>query len=88
MLSKIENINITTYEYKNGTMIEIVEKDDSFEAWIYDENYGVKDLMWGEPIHNTRFGKPYVQTYENFVKLVEENIEEYIEDYYDLANGF
>lgn len=81
------NNEIATYEYKINIRVDIVETPDSFEAWIYDKNYGIKELMWGEPKNNTRFNEPYRQTFEEFKKLVSASIEKYIGSYYMLVNG-
>ena len=85
-MKKVNN-KITTYEYEINIRVDIVETPDKFEAWIYDRNYGIKQLMWGEPKNNMRFNEPYTQTFEKFKKLVSANIEDYIESYYMLANG-
>ena len=85
-MKKVNN-KVTTYEYEIKLCIDIVETPDSFEAWIYDKTYGIKELMWGEPKNNMRFNKPYTQTFEEFKKLVSANIKNYIESYYMLANG-
>lgn len=92
-MKKVNN-KITTYEheiiddeYEGKVCIDIVETPDSFEAWIYDENYGIKELMWGEPKNNMMFNEPYTQTFEEFKKLVTANIKDYIRSYYTLANG-
>ena len=85
-MKKLNN-KITTYEYEIKICVDIVETPDSFEAWIYDKNYGIKELMWGSSKNNTRFNEPYTQTFEEFKKLVSANIEDYIGDYYRLANG-
>lgn len=81
------NNKITTYEYKRNIRVDIVETLDEFEAWIYDENYGVKGFMWGEPKNHMRFNEPYTQTFEEFKKLVSASIEDYIGSYYMLVNG-
>ena len=85
-MKKVNN-KITTYEYKIKICVDIVETPDSFEAWIYDKNYGIKELMWGEPKNNMRFNEPYTQTFEGFKKLVSASVKDYLESYYMLANG-
>ena len=85
-MKKVNN-EITTYEYEIKICVDIVETPDAFEAWIYDKNYGIKELMWGELKNNMRFNEPYTQTFEGFKKLVSANIENYIGSYYRLANG-
>lgn len=76
-MKKVNN-EITTYEYENKICVDIVETPDDFEAWIYDKDYGIKELMWGEPKNK--------QTFEGFKKLVSANIKNYIGNYYMLAN--
>ena len=85
-MKKVNN-KITTYEYKIKICVDIVETPDSFEAWIYDKNYGRKELMWGEPKNNMRFNEPYTQTFEGFKKLVSASVKDYLGSYYMLANG-
>lgn len=85
-MKKVNN-KITTYEYEIKICVDIVETSDKFEAWIYDKNYGRKELMWGEPKNNTRFNEPYTQTLEEFKKLVSASVKNYIGSYYMLANG-
>lgn len=83
---KKANNEITTYEYEIKICVDIVETPDSFEAWIYDKDYGTKELMWGKPKKNIRFNEPYTQTFEGFKKLVSMNIKNYIGDYYMSVN--
>lgn len=78
---KKANYKIHTYEADDGFMVDIVDKDDAFEAWIYHKDYGIKDLMWGEPKKNTIFGEPFTQTLQGFKSLVEANLEAYAGDY-------
>ena len=86
-MKKVNN-EITTYEYEIKICVDIVETPDSFEAWIYDKDYGIKELMWGEPKNNIRFNEPYTQTFEGFKKLVNASIKNYIGDYYMSVNGY
>ena len=78
---KKSNYKIHTYEADNGFMVDIVDKGDAFEAWIYHKDYCVKDLMWGEPKENSRFEKPFTQTLQGFKALVEANLEGYAAGY-------
>lgn len=84
-MEKVNN-KITTYECGITICVDIVETPDDFEAWIYDKDYGIKELMWGEPKNNMRFNEPYTQTFEGFKKSVSANIKNYIGSYYMLAN--
>lgn len=75
---KKANIATTTYEVGDGFMVDIVELPDTFEAWLYHKQYGVKDLMLSSPKQHRRFGKVYTKPLEDFLKLVEANVEDYI----------
>ena len=59
--------------------VDIVTLGDTYEAWLYHDGYGVKNLMFGVPIAQ--------QTYEQFVYLVELNMEEYIGIYAEEVEG-
>lgn len=69
---KKANVKTTTYQYKDF-LIDITEDEEIREAWIYHKDYSIKSQMWGEPIDQTSF--------DDFIALVEENIEDYIESY-------
>lgn len=44
----MEKVKVKTSTYKIGEyMIDIVETDDEYEAWIYRSDYGVKHSMIG-----------------------------------------
>ena len=46
----ITNRKTTTYASKEeGFYIDITEGKECIEAWIYNENYGIKKLMFGIP---------------------------------------
>lgn len=78
MVIKISRIKATTETFCtpwNGKLycIDIYEDADERSAWLYNVNYGVKDLMWGEKIgQNSR---------DEFLDLVFSNLPEYIEGY-------
>lgn len=55
-----------------GFYVDIVD-DDTLEAWLYHENYGIKELMFGED------GTSIL----DFKDLVEINLPSYIESYKD-----
>lgn len=69
---KRANISITTYEC-GEYMVDIATTSDSYEAWIYRKEYGVKDLMFGMPQAQ--------QTLDEFLDIVEANIEDYAKGY-------
>lgn len=62
-------ITTDTYTY-NDYMIDIVITPDDFEGWIYKKSAGLKMLMFGCPKKQ--------QDYNEFITLIENNIEEYI----------
>lgn len=66
------NITITTYECEEY-LVDIVTTSDSYEAWLYRKEYGVKVLMFGA--YRT------LNTLEEFLETVEANIDEYAESY-------
>lgn len=70
-------ITTQTYSTKYDFLIDIVTKTNEYyyEAWIYHNQYGIKDLMFGIPTEN--------QTYEEFLEIVFNNLDEYITDYVD-----
>ena len=78
-MKKLENITFTRYEDEEF-FIDIHEKPDMYEAWLTRKNYGVSSLMFGvpkvQPVDNS------VMTPEEFLDMVERNLEEY-EAYYD-----
>lgn len=41
------NIKTTSYEIGTKFMVDIVETDNTYHAWIYRKDYGVKCLMFG-----------------------------------------
>ena len=66
-------IKIETFKYDENYLIDVVTLKDTYEAWVYHKNYGVKSLMFGCPIEQ--------QTYQFFLEMVEANADEYIEFY-------
>lgn len=75
-------ITTQTYSTKKGFLVDIVTKSlkYEYEAWIYHEEYGIKDLMFGVPTEQ--------QTYEEFLEIVFNNIDEYINYYVDYHYTF
>lgn len=61
------------YETKNNFMVDILVKNDTYEAWIYKKDMGVKELMFGIPKNST--------CSLQMEELVEKNLEEYMIDY-------
>ncbi|MBO5891503.1 MAG: hypothetical protein J6Q30_02170 [Oscillospiraceae bacterium] len=77
---KLENIKTETYRYMGHFCIDVVETSEAFEAYIYDDQYGIKRFMFG--VQNIDG-----YTKEQFVQSVANNAEEhmrfYIEEYCD-----
>lgn len=69
---KTTGIRTTTYEH-GDFLIDIVEMEDSYEAWLCLKNYGTKSLMFGS-------GKETV-TADEFLSLIEASLAEYKLDY-------
>ena len=62
-----------TYCFDSHYMVEIFKVDDTYEAWLYNREYGIKDLMFGMPVEQ--------QSFDEFLEIVEANVPEYIELY-------
>lgn len=66
-----------TYEMGKGFMLDVVEERDTYEAWIWRQGFGVKDLAFGVPKSKT--------TKEEFIDLAEQNFtlhaKRYVEAY-------
>lgn len=62
----------TTYDAGNGYFVDIVEDSKKLitSAWLYNEDIGIKECMFGAMESTTRT-----------LELVEANIDEYIKDY-------
>ena len=80
-MKKINSVTYT-YKYNDDFMIDIVQtwtgEAFDYEAWIYNKDYGVKDLMFGSS----------EKSLEDFIELAEQNAPEYITTYMDdLLNG-
>ena len=74
----LKDTTVKTTTYTAGAFcIDIVEKPDEFEAFLYHKGYGIKDLMFGSP-KQQHDGE---QTFEMFLELVEANLTDYINIY-------
>ena len=75
------NLKTETYEYENGFMIDIVEKSDLYDVWLYHADYGVKSHMFG------LYKKYFVSrdSYKIFLEMIVSNLENqnFIELYKD-----
>ena len=64
-----------TYSYDDQYSIDITFDGETYEAWLYNNAYGVKDLMFGCPVEQ--------QSFDYFLDMVENSAPEYIETYKD-----
>ena len=71
----LKDIKTKTYEVEhelyNGFMVDIVESEELFEAYLYHKNYGVKMSVFGtmKEAYKEYYGKP--ETLNGFSELVE-----------------
>ena len=72
-MRKAKDITITTF-CDGDFLIDIVETDKAWEAWLYRKDYGVKDLMFGMS------KKDYSE--DRFLDFVMVNLE-WHEEFYD-----
>ena len=73
-------ITIESWEAWDGFILDLVTKGtETYEAWIYHRDYGVKTLMWGVPQDSTS----YDEFKDMVASSVEDNIEGYKEEYMD-----
>ena len=81
MTKSKKQANVTTYTVKKNYRVDIFAYKDEYEAWLYDNNIGHKSHMFSVPIkqHNAD-GTLYTVSYEDFVRMVENNVDEYIQD--------
>ena len=67
--------NIATYDVGEGYFVDIIiTPDNVYEAWMFHERYGIKQLMFGCDCNK--------ETLEHFVELVETSIEDERTYYY------
>ena len=74
---KISRIKVKTETFCtkwNGNLycVDVCEDAEERSAWLYNANYGVKSLMFGEVVNNDR---------DMFLNAVFSNLPEYIRDY-------
>lgn len=79
-LKKTKRFNhYATLECGNGFYVDIITHNETVlgtvvEAFLFHDQYGIKDLMFGCKLDDCR-------TYGNFIEMVSNNIDEYIESY-------
>ena len=73
-ISKIDIKSETFCTPWNGKLycVDICEDAEERSAWLYDSSFGVKSLMWGEEVTNSR---------DEFLNCVFSNLPSYIEGY-------
>ena len=76
---KKSNFKTETFTWDGGFMVDVVTTSDTYEAWIYHKDYGIKELMFGMPKKQ--------QSYEKFIEIVEWNVDDdifaYMEQHMD-----
>lgn len=82
-------IYMRTIEVDNDLLVDIIldTKENVYETWLYHPGYGIKEFMYGEPIHNQRFGQPITITLDEVIENIAFNVEEYMNDYIDTHMG-
>lgn len=60
----------------NGFILEIEEKKDIFDLWLYHNNTGIKDYIFGLPKDN-----PESKTIEDCLSIAVNNLPSYISTY-------
>ena len=70
---KMTSNKTDTYNIGTGYKVDIVTLKNTYEAWIYHKDYGIKELMCGMPKAQ--------QTYRDFIKIVCRNIDNYKQGY-------
>ena len=90
MTTRFTTICTMQRKYKKHLFyVDIVldHKEQSYEAWIWEDSYAVKHLVMGMPVHATRFGEPYDTAVDEFIETAmddynfKESADLYIEDY-------
>lgn len=61
------------------------EKESTYEAWLYENRSGFKELMFGVPFRQE--ARNELVTFADFVEMVTANLEDYIISYYDFYIG-
>ena len=79
-----EDIDIATYGVGDGFLVDIVETNSEYSAYIYHEEYSVKALM---------FGVPYLSCdRDQFINAVERALSTYeqlfLEEYGDIIEEY
>lgn len=79
MIIKEEKVKISRYKLDNGFFVEVsesIKEDGFFDFYLFHEDYGIKDLMFGAECKKDDFETLILNN-------LEENIEYYKEEYFD-----
>ena len=82
-MKELINQHITTYDMGKKWRVDIVHKANEQEAWIYREDYGTKELMFGCANTERDF---YDLVRANFIQYKVSYWEDYIADEEDWEN--
>ena len=77
-MKEITNIITKTYDAGDGFFIDITQKGNYADAWIYHKDYGVKLHLYG-----TELKTEYVPDYDYFIGMVKNELEEDKADYFE-----
>lgn len=61
------------------------DEDPTYEAWLYEDCSGLKELMFGVPFRQKNTNE--IVTYLDFIGIVTANLEDYILSYSDFYIG-
>ena len=77
----IKGFMTQTYAVGDGFFVDIIVDaiHEVYEAWLYNEAYGVKELMFGSDFEQ--------ETYKEFLDSVEANVDDYKETYMKFRVG-
>lgn len=73
MRVKIKN-KAETYEFDGGFRVDIVETSDTYEAWLYHKDAGIKSLIIGgvpknKPLTADAIAEDLAESIESYKKL-------------------
>lgn len=84
MMKQVNNIKTTTFDVnmiqEPGFYVDIVETEEKYYAYLFHEEYGIKELMFGA-YKNTQ----HIKSLQDFLDMVEANLynQDYINGYKD-----
>ena len=76
-MKKLYSIKTNTYKYSEDIRVDIKIDylENEYSAYVYDKRYVPMLFMFGCPIDQ--------QSYREFLKIVEANVPDYLEDLYE-----